>query len=367
MRVGILTYQYAYNFGAVLQCIALQEAIKGLGAEVEVIHFYPQGMEPPPFWKGWGLRDGSFAGTAQRRVLQFLKGPAMMRKFDDFRGDFMQLTSRCYGASDVADMVECYDAIVAGSDQIWHLNRDAVYFMEWGRKFDGKRISYATCCGSDLQSEERLDIVAPWIRQVDCLSVRNEFSRKWIERASGRAVDVVADPVLLSDLDFVRRQVLEVPKDYIFMYSLGDEIIGGHEKVIKQLRTRFGDIPVLAVVPSATHPRKCPWADIVIWDADPGEWLDLLVNSKYVYTDSFHAAVLALKYEKPLLAYYTDPVRAPRLIDLANRYAIDVAVVGSFREAVDKEFSIHLDYRRTKEMMKMHECQSMEYLVCSLK
>ena len=39
MKIGILTFHRAHNYGAVLQCYALQEVLKGMGHEVEVIDY----------------------------------------------------------------------------------------------------------------------------------------------------------------------------------------------------------------------------------------------------------------------------------------------------------------------------------------
>ena len=39
MRVGILTFHRAHNYGAVLQCYALQKVLKNLGHEVQVIDY----------------------------------------------------------------------------------------------------------------------------------------------------------------------------------------------------------------------------------------------------------------------------------------------------------------------------------------
>ena len=37
MKIGILTFHRAHNYGAVLQCYALQDVLKGTGHDVEVI------------------------------------------------------------------------------------------------------------------------------------------------------------------------------------------------------------------------------------------------------------------------------------------------------------------------------------------
>ena len=39
MRVGILTMNYLYNYGGILQCLALQKILESRGAEVVVIRY----------------------------------------------------------------------------------------------------------------------------------------------------------------------------------------------------------------------------------------------------------------------------------------------------------------------------------------
>lgn len=41
MKIGILTFHCAHNYGAMLQCYALQEYLKGRGDEVYVIDYRP--------------------------------------------------------------------------------------------------------------------------------------------------------------------------------------------------------------------------------------------------------------------------------------------------------------------------------------
>lgn len=41
MKIGILTFHCAHNYGAVLQCYALQQVLKRLGCTVEVVDYRP--------------------------------------------------------------------------------------------------------------------------------------------------------------------------------------------------------------------------------------------------------------------------------------------------------------------------------------
>ena len=41
MKIGILTFHFAFNCGAALQCFALQKTLKELGNDVHVINYCP--------------------------------------------------------------------------------------------------------------------------------------------------------------------------------------------------------------------------------------------------------------------------------------------------------------------------------------
>ena len=54
MKIGILTFHRAHNYGAVLQCYALQEVLKGMGHEVEVIDYRQPAIDIA--YSSWRLR-----------------------------------------------------------------------------------------------------------------------------------------------------------------------------------------------------------------------------------------------------------------------------------------------------------------------
>ena len=52
MKIGILTFHAAQNYGAVLQCRCLYEVLRGLGHEVHVLDYRPAFLtEPYKLWK----------------------------------------------------------------------------------------------------------------------------------------------------------------------------------------------------------------------------------------------------------------------------------------------------------------------------
>lgn len=363
MKAGIFTFQYAYNYGAVLQCLALYRTLRSLGAETDVIRYVPGDFgRPLPFWRGLGLRQGHLFLNLSKKWIVARHGPGMKKTFDDFRETYFTFSKACTSPQEIAAAVSGYDTLITGSDQVWHFAQAAPFFLEWGFPYNGKRISYAPCCGHEDQPQGRTGQIKEWLSRFDHVSVRNDFSKTIIEQVIGRPVPVVADPTLLTDLSDVQKKVDLPCSDYILMYTLGEEISGGHEKTIRAIREKVGNIPVVAVIPSANQPHLAPWADIKIWEAGPAEWLYLIANAKFVYTDSFHGAIFALKHKRPFIVYYAEEGRAPRLMDIADRYQLGRAVAGSAEEAAEKIANASLDYETVNQLILTHVEQSKAFL-----
>ena len=69
MKIGILTFHSAHNFGAMLQAYALQEQIKANGHEVWIINYRPQYIyRGRPALKRWMFTHGRAMGTFQNNA-----------------------------------------------------------------------------------------------------------------------------------------------------------------------------------------------------------------------------------------------------------------------------------------------------------
>jgi len=365
MNVGIVTYHYADNYGAVLQCLALQRTLSELGADVSVINYLPPSAEKPPIWRGWGIRGGSVVQSMRDKFfrIRYVNTRRRMRnKFEDFREEYLRFSETCRSNDEIDRVVDGYDVLVAGSDQIWNYACLPMHFLDWSAPFNGKRISYAPCCGRPDQNLNARPEVKEWLSRFDHISVRNEFSKNVVSKFVDKEISVVADPTVLARLTDVEKKVPLPCDEYILMYTLGHEIDGGHNAVIREIREKNGDLPVVAVIPTAHKPHIAPCADIKILDAGPAEWLWLIANASFVYTDSFHGALFSMKYRKPFLAYYAEQGRAPRLLDLAGRYGVGQAVVGSVDDALEKEAFLPLDYPKIERMMDDDARRSIEFL-----
>lgn len=337
MKVGILTFQNAINYGAQMQCWALQETLKGLGHQVEIIQFcYPKSHIP--FYRGIGIRNNGLLKGLTRLVLKNIYSPKMCLKFKEFQKKYLQLTAVCT-ADTIAQITQKFDAIITGSDQIWgwSYHKEAIYFIGWTPAFKGIRISYAPCCAKNYIEKSNIDRISTLLKQYNFLSVRNQETSNFVYQLTGLEANIVVDPTLLFDFNnYINTSRIDYP-NYILTYILGKEIPGSHKAMLKEIRKKVGHIPIISIVLTENKPMLCPWADKVLWDADPIQWLNLIAHARFVYTDSFHATIFALKFRKQFIAYYTEPVRASRFIDMSSRYSLNNVIVTGVQDALEKD------------------------------
>lgn len=368
MKIGILTFHFGINFGGVLQCYALQMFLEKHGHIVEIINFIPPGFSYSAWWKGNGYSN-AFATGIKKAAVRFRYAKRQRNKFECFRKNYLNL-SKAYSLESLSSISDEYEALIVGSDQVWNPSQrsHAAYFLNPFINFQGKRISYAPCCAmKSVDSKDFLTLKNSLLR-FNAISARNIETQDFVWSLIGRKPEIVVDPTLLIDFDFDLGVNADFFSGFILTYILGNEIDGGHPAVISRIKNKCGNLPVYAIILSENKPQIFSWANKTYWDIGPAEWLMLMKNAKYIYTDSFHGVLFAIKYKKPFLAYYSEKARASRFIDLSTRYNLKTFIVKSIKDAIEKEsFSKSPNYTEIDSMLCMEVQKSHSFLDNALK
>ena len=117
MRIGILTFHAAHNYGAVLQCYSLQEYLKSLGHEVYVIDYQNDRMLAvyKRFRVERILRKNPIhmVNSLFNEISLFRRRKKRHSAFHKFIAEKLNLTS--------VETIERlpFDIIFIGSDQVW--------------------------------------------------------------------------------------------------------------------------------------------------------------------------------------------------------------------------------------------------------
>ena len=150
MKIGILTFHCAVNYGAVLQTYGLCQCLQRMGHEVYVIDYRPAYLLKP--YKVFSLnrfiaqRCQPIAKRVLRELLAIPTRLSRQVKFRHFITRNIPLVQL-----DLQHKKHDFDAFVFGSDQIWNpyiTQLDPVFFAEAPVFKDAKRITYAASAGS---------------------------------------------------------------------------------------------------------------------------------------------------------------------------------------------------------------------------
>jgi hypothetical protein len=330
MKIGIFTFHHVDNFGALLQCLSLTQALQEMGHDVQVINH-----QSPTAGLLAGLRH-DLGSWPQRfnRIRGLIHGNKLHASLEHFRRHSLPLTSLCETESQLAQIANSFDALVVGSDQVWHFSREPKYFFHWHPSFTNRRIAYAACCGSDMQPETDKALLSACLKKFNFISVRNDFSANLIHQIYGTFPEVVCDPVLLVDpTPWVTPPPLSTGS-YLLNYRVGSPFQGGEQTLMKHFQNKLGGLPWVWINGQSRRIPSPPPAEHKIWHASPHEWLGWIQNCSFLLTDSFHAILYALKFKKPFLGYFTESFRSARLMDLSKRYGLKAHIVGSVAEAL---------------------------------
>ena len=150
MKIGLLTFHCAHNYGAVLQCYALQETLISMGHEVEVINYRPKYLIAS--YKRFELHrfiSLNLINSLKNSIKEALLAGRRFRRykaFEEFITNRLNLSERV-NANNIPSK---YDIYIIGSDQIWNpkitKGFDSVY---WGQfKFPKERRRYIAYAAS---------------------------------------------------------------------------------------------------------------------------------------------------------------------------------------------------------------------------
>lgn len=292
MKIGIITFHRAVNYGAVLQAYALQKAISGLGAQAEIIDYrnrYIESCYDPYSFKGNKIK------ALMKMLLLGRLRTKKNRAFAHFSEKYMNLSNEKYEDSAALEKAEpLYDAFVTGSDQVWNTDCadfDPAYFLTFV-KDQKKKNSYAASFGFTKIPEGYEPEYIKRLSGYRNISVREESGKEIVRQATGRDVPVVLDPTLLLTEKDWSAVAGDVPqKGYILVYTVlhSDGLLDYARRLSKEK-----GLPVFYLNDKSFENRDLTY----IRGASPEEFLGYFRHADYVVTNSFHGTVFSAIFKR---------------------------------------------------------------------
>lgn len=301
-KAGIITY-FGENYGACLQAYAVQETIKQLGFETEIIDYLPQ--YEISRWRKYLSKIKSYLVTPDKyRISTRYKEQLALRskKFEEFVSRYLTVTQRQY--CDFFSLIKAeldYDVYITGSDQIWnptHHPCNPVYFLDFAP--EGKRrVAFAPSVARREIHDEYKEEMSRLLNNMDFISVREDINVKTLTKlVPQKTVEHVLDPTFMLTPE-QWDEMIEEPlfkEPYIFCYLFGD--LKYIREFVQYIREHTG----YTMVSLPYNVREFDNDGMKIFNAGPSEFVNLVRNASMVITDSFHGTAFAINYQKP---FYT--------------------------------------------------------------
>ena len=284
-NIGILTFHYVDNYGAVLQAWALRKVLNSMpGVNAEIINYIPDGyMIWPYICSEKGISD-------------------MKRKRE--RYEFF-LTEKCGITDGRINQVsgDGYDYCCVGSDQVWNLKfrENATYeYLFPNLNDDVPRFSYAPSIGGMIEEKDKGRFLE-WLSRFKSISVREEYSVGDLARMGVSGAVTVIDPTLLlqeKDYEALIEEPENKPDKYIFFFSYPiDEDMRRYAPFVNRLAIENG-LNIMHSFPDApAHLFICDCGSMMYEGI--GEFLWYMKHASVVVTTSYHGAIFGRLFDHP--------------------------------------------------------------------
>lgn len=312
MKIGILTFHWATNYGAVLQAYALQEYLIEQGHDVEIINYKPKQF------------DFSYLNFIKHPKSLFSFKKVMFNKRKEkiiqiFREQYLIMTERYYSFDEVSRMISKYELLISGSDQVLNPSfalkgegrESPVYFLSFkGSKV--KKIGYAVSFGCTQYPSKAASIVSEWVQSFDKIGVREDTGLNVLKQLGFyKDQHLVPDPTILRGeklfKDILSIETSPTYSNYVCVYMLRRKLKCSLEN---------------AVTIDETH-------DIYSLE----QWLRLIAHAKFLITNSYHGMIMALLFHVPFAVL----LESKGAVGMNDRFWTLLSKVGLESQIVEKD------------------------------
>ena len=305
MRIGILTFHKAINYGAYLQSFAFSKKLQEEFPqdEVEIIDYIaPKEKKRKKYVVLWNIKHYGIQGglSELKRIWTFHS----MQKF-------LPLSPKSFHTANLHKLYsyidERYDMLLIGSDAIFNWNQTkfpTAFIPDYA--FHIPVYTYAASVHGLRYYDETLDRLQKCGKIFDtmkCIGVRDACSEQFVKYCSPKAQTVhCCDPTLFINKDEIYRMGLSVKEkiEKKYHFALDSKyivVMAPDSAMIEAVSKKYGsDYKFVSVF------VKSSYSDIYLSDLNPFEWTVVLKKAAAVLTSYFHGTLLSLIQETPTIA-----------------------------------------------------------------
>lgn len=351
MRIGIVT-MISNNYGALLQCYALQTVLQRMGHQVVVVN-RKWGNLLPQYTVKDRLRE------LKRRLRTFMKGKDA---FSRFRNNNLCMSKPVHIKQDLLRLNHQVDVVISGSDQVWNgdcmSTMEGYFFLDWVDYPKVRRFSYAASFGKDSfrASDEHLSLVKKLLQSYDGISVRETSGIKICKDVFGIDAYHHLDPTLLLKLEDYSALIPKnhkKPFSYICSYML--DMTVDKQRIVEYIANKSTSV-LRNIYPAESSLQQYIGVE---------EWLRSIRDAEYVVTDSFHGMAFSIIFNKQFICLNNPKRGSARFISLLSKLdLLDrlIDVDKSTHETIDCILRHNIEYSSINGAIQDFRQEAFEYL-----
>lgn len=279
MKVGIITYHWACNYGAVLQTYALQQYLINKGYNVEIINY-------KPFIYDLSLSAILFHPSKLKNYKIEIRNYIKEKRLQQFRKKYLKLSKRYSSYTQLEKENFDYDVVISGSDQVlspWFTltgegGPTPTFFLSFVSQC--QRIAYGASFGCLVYPDEACFYAKRWIQNFDRIGLRENSGFEILENLQYNKMlkVLVPDPILLYGKKiFSEINISHLGRhDYYCTYVLRSEIV-------------ITNTNVVYIDPKHSF-------------LSMEKWIGMIAGSQGLITNSYHGMIVAILFHIPFVA-----------------------------------------------------------------
>lgn len=322
-KIALVTCYFQPNFGSQLQAYATQMAFDKFGLENETIRI--DGLLPEinkakykyflsKIFDINTIKDK--LGTVRKAIVKRSNPEyaanlqTRLDMFSQFANSQFKLSKHYSSKAKIGSEAHNYAAFVVGSDQLWlPSNIAADYYTLNFVPDDVCKIALATSFGVSMLPKKYGKLANKFINRIDYVSIREVSGQKLAKKWASRDVPVVCDPTILFNGEEWTKSLMANSQGnrfangekYIFVYFLGNN--PWEREIVKKVQKETG-LKIVQIVHCDEYIKNdVGFADFTPYNVGPKEFVELIRDAEYVFTDSFHCSVFSMLNNKKFFTF----------------------------------------------------------------
>lgn len=285
MKIGVLTYHRAHNYGAYLQAFSLTSYLRSLGYNAELINYDMQ--------KAKDVYKPKNDSNYEQNMVKYnmFQDSLKLLPLSDFSMVDDNIDTICDKINDT------YDVVIVGSDEVWKTGGfrgfPNPYWLP--KKISSKKIGYAISSRSDFSklNEEDIKKLKEYINDFDYIGLRDDLSIAQVSKycTDPSKIGLNCDPTFLYDFKASSENGKKILKEK-YNIDTNKKIISlmtNNKILVKLVCKVFGK---KANILSIFYEHEGTIGTLAL---NPFEILDVIKCSDVLLTSFFHGACFAIQ------------------------------------------------------------------------